>query len=246
MQDERSVGVVGDASADVAATLDDSGFTASEGDASSVLAADPALVVAVGDAALSAVARRTPEVPILGVDAARGFRPVPREAVADAVEHALDGPVETWSLPVLGVEYGGEEVGRAVADVSLLTAEVAHISEYAVRADGDHVARFRADGVVVATPAGSPGYARRVGCPVVASGTGVGAVAPIAPFATDPDHWVLPLDDVRLTVERDETAVTLVADEREVATVAKGEPVRVAPVGSAAVAVVPESRPRFS
>ena len=242
---ERLVGVVGDPPAELDATIADTDTRSHTGDVESVLASDPDLVVAVGDAALLGVARSSPAAPILPVDVTRGFRSLPGEALTDAVERVLPGEADVRSHPVLRIEHDGERVARAVADVSLLTAEVAHISEYTVATGGNHVAQFRADGVVVATPAGSPGYARRVGCPVVAPGTGVGAVAPIAPFATDPDHWVLPLDDLRLTVERDETRVTLLADDREVATVAKGEPVRITPDGTADLAVVPESETHF-
>lgn len=239
------VGVVGDLPADLDTAIANAGARSRAGDAESVLAAEPALVVAVGDDAVLGVARRSPAAPILPVDASRGFRPVPLESVADAVERALSGDVDTQSCPVLGVELDGEHVARAVADVSLLTAEVAHISEYGVSTGGRHVDQFRADGVVVATPVGSPGYVRRVGAPVVAPGTGVGAVAPIAPFATDPDHWVLPLEDLRLTVERGGTQVTLFADDREVAGVGTGEPVDLTPDGTADVVVVPESRSHF-
>lgn len=242
---EPLVGVVGDPPAELDATIADVGGRSRAGDVESVLATDPDLVVAIGDAALSRVARSAPAARILPVDAGRGFRSVTAESIADAVKHALLDDAETQSCPVLRVDHDGERVARAVADVSLLTAEVAHISEYAVATGGDHVAKFRADGVVVATPAGSPGYASRVGCPVVDLGTDVGAVAPIAPFATDPDHWTLSLDDLCLTVERDETRVTLVADDREVATVGAAEPVYITPDGTADIAVVPESASHF-
>lgn len=242
---ERLVGVVGDPPAELGAAIAEVGGRSREGDAEYVLATDPDLVVAVGDAALFSVARSSPAAPVLPVDVSRGFRSVPGESLDDAIERALLDDAETQSHPVLRVAHDGDRVARAVADVSLLTAEVAHISEYAVAADGNHVGQFRADGVVVATPAGSPGYARRVGCPVVAPGTGVGAVTPIAPFATDPDHWILPLDDLRLTVERDETSVTLVADDREVTTVGKDEPVHVTPDGTVDIVVVPDSASHF-
>ena len=241
---DRLVGVVGDAPASVDDAIADAGARVRRGDVEAVLAADPDRLLAVDEPAFLAVARAAPEVPVLPVDAGRGFRSVPRASLADAIGHALEEDVATETHPVLRVEHGGR-VERAVCDVSLLAAEVAHISEFGVGAGEEPVARFRADGVVVATPGGSPGYARRLDCPVVAHGTGVGVVAPIAPFATDPDHWVLDLDDLRLTVERDETAVTLLADDRDVATVPRGETVSISRDGTVTVAVVPESRPRF-
>lgn len=242
---ERLVGVVGDPPAGLAAALSDRGWRVDEGGADAVLAADPELVVAVGDTALFTVARRSPAAPILPVDASRGFGAVPGDSADAAVEEALADGATRQTHPVLGVTLDGERVARAVADVSLLTAEVAHISEYTVGMAGTHVETFRADGIVVATPAGSPGYARRIDCPVVAPGTDVGAVAPIAPFATDPDNWVLPLEKLRLTVVRDETEVALLADDREVATVDTGDPVHVGTAGTFQVAVVPESESHF-
>jgi NAD+ kinase len=76
------------------------------------------------------------------------------------------------------------------------------------------IARFRADGVVASTPAGSHGYNRRAGGPVVASGTGIASVVPIAPFSTSAGHWMLPIEAVELAVERDETPVELLVDGR--------------------------------
>jgi len=242
---EPLVGVVGDATADLEAAVTSAGARSRVGDVESVLAASPALAVAVGDTAFARLARSAPTLPVLPVDVDGGFRSVATESAAAAIDTVLAGDAETQSYPVLRVEYDGERVASAVADVSLLTAEVAHISEYAVASGDSHVGQFRADGVVVATPAGSTGYAHRLGCPLVAPGTSVGPVAPIAPFATNPDHWVLPLEDLRLTVERDETPVTLVADDREVATVAAGEPVTVTPDGSVDVALTPASDPEF-
>lgn len=239
---ESLVGVVGDSMPDLSATIADAGGRSCADDIESVMATDPDFIVAVGTDALLGVARLAPTAPILPVEAGRGFRSVPRDSLDDAIEHLLDGVAETESAPVLSVDHDGEAIARAVADVTLVTSEVAHISEYRVQAAGTHVSQFRADGIVVATPAGSTGYARRVDCPVVAPETGVSAVAPIAPFATDPDHWVLPLDGLRLTVERDETAVTLLADDREVATVAEGEPVDVRADGTAVIAIIPESQ----
>ena len=146
--------------------------------------------------------------------------------------------------PLLSVALDDDPVGRAVWDVTLVTADAAHISEYTVASPTDHVGTFRADGVVVSTPAGSPGYARRIGGPVVEPAP-VSVVTPIAPFATNPDHWVLPGETVTVTVDRDEAEVSLFVDGTERGTVSYGDSVTLARQGRWRAAVVDSSRSRF-
>ncbi|WP_126663084.1 NAD(+)/NADH kinase [Haloterrigena salifodinae] len=118
------------------------------------------------------------------------------------------------------VDAGADAVrDRALFDVTLVTDEPARISEYGVASRGDSVARFRADGVVVATAAGSDGYAGAVDAPHLSTAVDAVAVAPVAPFVTDTRRWVLPDDRLELTVERDEGPIALVADGRRVTSV---------------------------
>lgn len=200
--------------------------------------ADVAAFVAVGERAVCELARDCPAAPILPVDAGGGFRSVPATAVETAVRRLFAGEWDALAHPV--VDVAGR--ARAVADAALLTEGPARISEYEVRAGGSRVATVRADGVVVALPAGSGGYARAAGGPVVAPGTDVVAVVPVSPFTTDPDHWVLPLERVALTVARDEAAVELLADDRRVGGVEPGVTLALSRTGTARTAVVPESR----
>lgn len=213
------------------------------GDAEDVLAGDPGAVVAVGEPAVLALARAGVDVPVLPVGAGRGVRSVPGEAAPRAVERLLAGEWTAVEHPVLVARPAGV---RALMDLMLVTAEPARISEFTVRAGDEPVASFRADGVVVATPAGSAGYAGAAGGPVVAPGTGVVAVVPVAPFATDADHWVLPPGEVALTVARDDAPVELLADDRTVGEVDPGVPVTLPRDGVVTVAVVAGSRPFYS
>lgn len=243
MSDGPAVGVVGEDVADVAAALEAAGATPSVGPAGEVSGGD--CVVAVGEAALLSVARETPAGPVLPVDAGRGVRSVPRDAVARAVAAVLAGDADRETHPVYAVSVGETTRAHVLFDAMLVTAAPAEISEYTVHAGGERVARFRADGVVVATPAGSPGYAHRAGGPVVPPETSVVAVAPVAPFATDADHWVVPPADLRLTVERDAAAVDLVADDRVVGDTPPGAPVGLTQAATVPLAVVDASRSPF-
>ena len=239
------VGVVGDAVEALVAEIEAAGGQSRTGDAAEVIAADPDVVVTVGEPATLAVARRCPQVPIVPVDAGRGLRSIPADRVGAAASSLVAGEWALESHPLVRVESDGETLARALLDVTLVTAEAARISEFSVTDRETGIGRFRADGVVVATPAGTPGYARRLGAPIVAAETGVVAVAPIAPFATNPDHWLVADDRLQITVERDEADVRLFADDRAVGPVACDQSVTLTTGRAVRVGVLPQSQPRF-
>ncbi|WP_135302558.1 diacylglycerol kinase catalytic domain-containing protein [Haloarcula amylovorans] len=234
-----SVGVLGDEA--VAERLREHGVSVVTGRVGDVPPTDR--LVAVGQAAVSAVAAADTDPLVLPVEAGRGVRSVARNEVTAAVAALTDAAVERH--PVLSVSAAGSPVGTALFDVTLVAAEAARISEYTVTTPTDAVGQFRADGITVATAAGSPGYARRIGGPILAPTDTVGVAAPIAPFATNPDHWVLPLSGLSLSVERDEATVALFVDGDPEGTVACEESVTLSQTGTLRVAVVPESRSRF-
>lgn len=197
-------------------------------------AAGADLAVALGTDALAALATAGDATPVFPV-AADGLAPTD-------IERVLDGKCAVRERPLVAVETAGESA-HALFDVTFSTATAATISEFSLDREGRDapIARFRADGVAVTTPAGSRGYAHAAGGPVVAPGSGVLAVVPISPFATDPDHWVLPLSGLSLTVERDDADVELLVDGRVVGTVEPGSAVRVAQAGTLPVVSLPES-----
>lgn len=212
---------------------------------------DAGALVAVGTEALTGgdgPANLAEGAPVLLVDDDAGGLPAVRRDRLEAAVRALieaAGDVPTVALPRLSVRTPDRSVTAAL-DVTVQTVEPARISEFgldvvpaatdddhgAEEGDGaeegtvDRLAQLRADGVVVATPAGSHGYPRAAGGPRAVGGR-IAVVVPIAPFAVDPDTWVAPLvaRRVRVTVERDEAAVGLFADGREVGAVAPRTPV---------------------
>ena len=202
-------------------------------------------VVAVGDDGLDECVAAGVDGPVLPIDV-DGVASLPRED--EGIERFLAGEYPVREQPVMAVESPAVD-GRAFRDVALVTATPATISEFAIAAGVDPLnrdepvagavesdilgteatplARFRADGVVVATPIGSRGYARAAGGPVVVAGSDAATVVPIAPFVTDPDHWVVPLSGVALTVERDDADVELFVDGRSLGSVAPGTTVEI-------------------
>ncbi|WP_280588228.1 ATP-NAD kinase, partial [Halorubrum sp. Boch-26] len=194
-------------------------------------------VVAVGDAALRDALVDAPDAPVipvgsrrLAVDADDAERRI--GALLDVAfrgdAHDADPPVEgvrRVSHPILAVDTGDGRTRRAAFDVALVTAEPARISEFAIDFVGGADRVIRADGVAVATPFGSDGYANAVGGPVVESGGGL-SVAPIAPFSTRTDAWVA-ADRLSISVERETESVALVVDGRERGTVEPHRPVAI-------------------
>lgn len=197
-------------------------------------------LVAVGDGAIrdTLIAESTsstrsshrPIIPLRNEAATDGSR------IVSTVRDLIDGTERRVQYPVLSVETDEGIAGRAVFDVAFVTDEPARISEYAVETDAGRGESFRADGVAVATPLGSDGYANAAGGPVIGPGAGL-AVVPIAPFTTRRDTWVV-ADGVTLSVERESEAVSLIVDGARREVVVPGRSVRVAVADR--VAVVPE------
>ncbi|WIV67201.1 NAD(+)/NADH kinase [Natrialbaceae archaeon AArc-T1-2] len=204
------------------------------------------VLVTVGEPALLAAVRAKPAAPIVPVDAGRGVRSMPTDRLPTAIRHVLEGEAVRRERPVLGVETDASDRYRALFDVALVTDEPARISEYGVESRGAAIAQFRADGVVVATPAGCHGYGGAAGGPVLSPAVRSVAVVPIGPFATRTRQWVLPDDDVRLSVERDTDPVDLCVDDRTVETVDPTSPVSINVDGTVGILVGPESRPFFA
>lgn len=239
------VGVVGNPPAVVDAVVDTlhaSGHSSVVDSAPAVLAHEPVIVIAAGESALCSLVSHGVDVPVLPVDAGRGVRSVPpdRAGVEGAVDSLVTGDWTTVDRPVVAADPPG---ARVLFDLMLATADPAQISEYTVRIDDEPIASFRGDGVVVATPAGSVGYARAASGPVVTPDTDVVVVVPVGAFATDVDNWVVPVERLALRIERDETTVEVRADDRTAGAVDPDAVVRFRREDTLAIAVVEESRP---
>lgn len=214
--------------------------TVSPADVGSEAFDDARAVVAVGEPALLAVVRSVPDPPIVPVDTGSGRYDMSAAAVGAVVDAVAADTLETVAHPVLDVSVADEHAGTAVLDVTLLTADPARISEFAVGSDDGWAEAIRADGVVVATPLGSTGYAHAVGSPMLAPGTGVVA-APISAYAMHVRPWVL-RPRVSVSVERDEARVTLRLDDEVTRPVPPGVPVDIT-VGASVSVAVPQQFP---
>lgn len=209
------------------------------GSVSTVLDHEVALVILSDLTALSALLNTEPDIPILPVGVPETAGVTPAE-IDTAVQQVLEGGGVLRNQPILRAETAQREVA-ALYEFSLMTGEPARISEYAVTAgeEAHEVTHVRADGMVVATPLGSDGYARRVGGPTVRNGVEGVVVVPVSPFSVGRDAHLVSLP-VRLSVERDEGQVELFADSRLLGTVDRTDPVTITAAGTVPVVSVDE------
>lgn len=209
------IGVVGpEARAEqLAASVDDVEFAVGAPD--DVLATGAEVVVAIGESAASALVDAGVDVPVLPVAAGPGLASMSAERAGSVIVAGTESGFHAVERPVLEAAIDGEICGRGLFDAMLVTTEPARISEYAVESAG-WGERFRADGVVVSTPAGSAGYSRAVGGPVVDPGAACLVVVPVAAFALRSTVRVADAGaTLSVSVERDEGDVTLLVDGRE-------------------------------
>jgi NAD+ kinase len=200
------------------------------GSVSTVLEHEVSLVIVSDLTALSALLSAEPEAPILpvGVPETTAVGPADLEMV---VRKVLDGEAVVRDHRILQAETADRTVA-ALYEFSLMTGEPARISEYAVTAGtaAEQVTHVRADGMVVATPLGSAGYAHRVGGPRVRGDVDGVVVVPVSPFSVARDSHVVSLP-VTVSVERDEGLVELFADSRLLGTLERSAPVTIRAAG---------------
>ena len=135
-----------------------------------------ALLTLGGDGTLLRAARldHGPDVPILGINLGRlGFLTCcPAEMLEEALRRfaARDYVVEkrmTLDARVLDTDGRDRAHWRALNDVVLHKGGFARVVTMRVQANGEAVARYSADGIVLATPTGSTAYNLSAGGPVV-------------------------------------------------------------------------------
>ena len=145
-------------------------------DRADMAAHDPAVAISLGgDGTLLSVARAfaNTDTPILGVNlGSLGFlTEVPLSELYNTFEAWLAGTavIDTRSLMHTQLLRDGILFREwdALNDVVLAKGAIARMGEFAIELDGEFVARFRADGVIVATPTGSTAYTLSADGPIL-------------------------------------------------------------------------------
>ena len=122
------------------------------------------------------------DVPILGVNLGTvgflaGLEPGQLES---GIDRLLRGEYITERRLVLSTDERGNEI-YAINDITMHKQLTEVLVRYAVYADGEVISRFRADGIIIASPTGSTAYSLSAGGPIAMYNADVMLITPICP-----------------------------------------------------------------
>ena len=166
------------------------------------------LIVLGGDGTLLSATRALGghKVPILAVNlGGLGFlTSVTREELYPVLERVLAGEHETSERMMLAAEIvrNNEIAERQVAlnDAVINKAALARMLDFDLYVDRAQVGRYRADGLIVATPTGSTAYSLAAGGPVVHPQLDAFVITPICPHLLTNRPLVIP-DTARVEID---------------------------------------------
>jgi len=181
------------------------------------------VVVLGGDGTLLSVTRgRLGSTPILGINMGTlGFLTEhPSESMLTMLSAALEGRAQLERrerLEVTVLAPGREPKAQWVLnDVVINKSALARMLSLSVHVDDQFVSRFRADGLIVATPTGSTAYNLSAGGPILYPTLDVVLVTPICPHTLTNRPIALSLDaviEIRLESLSEEVFLTLDGQE---------------------------------
>ncbi len=163
-----------------------------------------AVIVLGGDGTLLQVSREAVDLglPLLGVNLGTlGFlAEVSREELMPALERLVQGNYRIEERMMLyGKIMEGEKklLGkRALNDIVVTRSGDLRIMHYEVKVNGQKLATFHADGLIVSTPTGSTGYNMSAGGPIIEPNARLILLPPIASHSLNTRSIVLAAEDV--------------------------------------------------
>ena len=170
-------------------------------------------VVLGGDGTMLAIARELApfDIPLIGINQGRlGFiTDSPLKDVGTTLPLMLRGEYEEESRamlagavlrPIRGDGFETIYEGFAINEVLVSRGATASMVELRAEIDGQFVANYRADGLLVSSPTGSTAYAMSAGGPIMHPSVGGWVIVPIASHTLSNRPLVVS-DDVTITIE---------------------------------------------
>jgi NAD+ kinase len=166
------------------------------------------LIVLGGDGTLLAAARAmgANQVPILAVNlGGLGFlTSVTLDELYPVLDKVLAGTANLSGRMMLQAEilHDGKTSDKQIAlnDAVANKAALARMLDFDVHVDGHHVGRYRADGLIVATPTGSTAYSLAAGGPIIHPDLDAFVITPICPHMLTNRPLVVP-DTARVELD---------------------------------------------
>ncbi len=184
-----------------------------------------------GDGSILHTLRRT-DCPVLGIKAGTlGFLAEldpDHDPLETSFDRLLKGDYFLETRMKVAVALEDRALPDAVNEVVVHAPQVARMRSFELAVNGEPVARFRADGLLVSTPTGSTSYALSCGGPAIDPALDAILVTALAPFAAAFRPLVISsLREVSIRCPEDEQPATLVVDGQDTAPLRPGSSVRV-------------------
>jgi NAD+ kinase len=190
------------------------------------------------------------EIPILAVNLGDfGFiTEISRQEWGEALGKYLQGRlgVSRRIMFEAAVQRGESSLARftGLNDAVIRSSEFARIVALRIRLSATYVARYRADGLIVATPTGSTAYSMSAGGPILHPEMEALILTPICPFTLSNRPVVVPAREV-LEVEveaRQRTHTQLVIDGQQIFPLQAGDRVMFRPAARKTLIILSDQR----
>jgi NAD+ kinase len=169
------------------------------------------------------------DVPIMGVNVGKlGFlAEFPVSTLDESLMHILKGNYRVVDRTTLHVAFNEDEV-FALNDLLIELADETKLIEVRAHVNEHHVADYRADGVLVATPTGSTAYSLAAGGPIIVPSAEAFCITPISPHTlTLRPLIVSDNSEVQFTLTQPGMNAHIVADGRRIGLLESGKTVTV-------------------
>lgn len=127
------------------------------------------------------------DIPLIGVNVGRlGFAAEVEPDETESLVRILKGDYQTESRILLDVEViknGDSEHFLAVNDAIIARGQLSKIVDLNLSLDGEEIAKYRADGLLFATPTGSTAYSLSAGGPILAPQMECLMMTPVCPHS---------------------------------------------------------------
>jgi NAD+ kinase len=172
-----------------------------DGDAASLAREADLLLVFGGDGTMLRAARDMDgsKTPLLGINiGGLGFlTAVPSKELPGALERIWKGDFkyEERALIEASGRCNGKEIRQsALNDIVVSRGALSRLISLDVSVNGEHITRYRCDGLIISSPTGSTAYSLAAGGAVVLPTAEVFALTPICPHALSNRSIILPLN----------------------------------------------------